>query len=594
MIAMMTSAEIRQAFLDYFEEQGHTIVSSSSLIPGNDPTLLFTNAGMVQFKDAFLGLEKRGYTRATTSQKCMRVAGKHNDLDNVGPSPRHHTFFEMLGNFSFGDYFKKEAIRYAYECLTQVYGLDPNRLYYTVYTDDDEAFGYWVDDMKVAADRVYRMGEETNFWSMGDTGPCGPTSELHYDWGPEFCSCGEPDCSVFLDNGCERWLEVWNLVFMQFNQATDGSRTPLPKPGVDTGMGLERIVSVVQNKRSNYQTDLFTPIMARVQELLGHSDSDREKHLVSYRVIADHGRAITFMIGDGVMPGNEGRRYVLRLILRRAARYGRMAGFTDPFLSEIAKVVFKEMGEHYTELKARQEFILNVIAEEEERFYQTYEFGLKLLTDLMEDLIQREETTIAGPDVFRLHATSGFPFEVTRDIALEHGLSVDETGFHQAMARHQRISASYQFKATGEEALSFYANLLEKMKTDGLVGSEGVKHAPYGDLEIESRLVAIIHDGQVVQSAREGELVELILDATSFYVEAGGQISDTGSVVHFADLDSPPAWEFQVTDTRQPVTGLIVHVGQMIIEAAHQGDVVQATVDAERRWDSRRNHTATH
>jgi alanyl-tRNA synthetase len=594
MITMMTSAEIRQAFLDYFEKQGHTIVSSSSLIPGNDPTLLFTNAGMVQFKDAFLGLEKRDYTRATTSQKCMRVSGKHNDLENVGPSPRHHTFFEMLGNFSFGDYFKKEAILYAYECLTQVYGLDPNRLYYTVYTDDDEAFGYWVDDMKVSADRVYRMGEKTNFWMMGDTGPCGPTSELHYDWGPEFCSCGQPDCSVFLDNGCDRWLEVWNLVFMQFNQAADGSRTPLPRPGVDTGMGLERIVSVVQNKRSNYQTDLFTPIMDRVQELLGHSDSDREKHLVSYRVIADHGRAITFMIGDGVMPGNEGRRYVLRLILRRAARHGRMAGFSDPFLTEIAKVVFSEMGEHYTELRARQEFILNVITQEEERFYQTYEFGLKLLTDLMEDLKHREETEIAGSDAFKLHATFGFPFELTRDIALEHGLSVDEEGFDQAMTEHGKISASDQFKATGEEALSFYADLLEKMKTDGLVGNEGVKHAPYVDPETESRLVAIIRDGQVVQSAREGELVELILDATSFYVEAGGQISDTGSVVHFEDLDSPPAWEFQVTDTRQPVTGLIVHMGQMTMGTAYQGDMVLAAVDAERRWDIMRNHTATH
>jgi alanyl-tRNA synthetase len=549
---------------------------------------------MVQFKDAFLGLEKRDYTRATTSQKCMRVAGKHNDLENVGPSPRHHTFFEMLGNFSFGDYFKREAIRFAYECLTQVYGFNPNRLYYTVYTDDDEAFGYWVDDMKVAADRVYRMGEKTNFWTMGDIGPCGPTSELHYDWGPEFCSCDQPDCSVFLDNGCERWLEVWNLVFMQFNQAADGSRTPLPRPGVDTGMGLERIVSVVQNKRSNYQTDLFTPIMDRVQELLGHSNSDREKHLVSYRVIADHGRAVTFMIGDGVMPGNEGRRYVLRLILRRAARHGRLAGFTDPFLVEIAKVVFKEMGEHYTELKARQEFILNVIAQEEERFYQTYEFGLKLLTNLMEDLKCREETEISGPDAFKLHATFGFPFELTRDIALEQGLQVDEDGFDQAMAEHGKISASDQFKVTGEETLSFYANLLEKMKTGGLVGGEGVKHAPYDGSEMESHLVAIIRDGQGVQSAREGELVELVLDATSFYVEAGGQISDTGSVVHSEDLDSPPAWEFQVTDLRQPVTGLIVHVGQMIMGTAHQGDVVQATVDAERRWDIMRNHTATH
>jgi alanyl-tRNA synthetase len=325
---MMTSAQIRQAFLDYFEKQGHTVVASSSLVPGNDPTLLFTNAGMVQFKDVFLGLEKRDYKRATTSQKCMRVSGKHNDLENVGPSPRHHTFFEMLGNFSFGDYFKKDAVRFAYECLTRTYGMEPERLYYTVHTEDDEAYGYWVDDVGVEPERVYRMGDKTNFWMMGDTGPCGPTSELHYDWGAEYCTCGEPDCSVLLDNGCDRWLEVWNLVFMQFNQAADGARTLLPKPGVDTGLGFERLVSVIQNKRTNYETDLFTPIMDHVQELLGHSNAEREEHLVSYRVIADHGRAVTFMVGDGVMPGNEGRRYVLRLILRRGARHGRMAGFT--------------------------------------------------------------------------------------------------------------------------------------------------------------------------------------------------------------------------------------------------------------------------
>ncbi|UCC88956.1 MAG: alanine--tRNA ligase [Anaerolineales bacterium] len=591
---MMTSAEIRQAFLNYFKKQGHAIVSSSSLIPGNDPTLLFTNAGMVQFKDAFLGLEKREYTRATTSQKCMRVSGKHNDLENVGPSPRHHTFFEMLGNFSFGDYFKREAIRYAYECLTQIYGLDPDQLYYTVHTDDDEAFGYWVDDMQVDPERVYRMGDKTNFWMMGDTGPCGPTSELHYDWGPEFCTCGQPDCSVALDNGCERWLEIWNLVFMQFNQAADGSRTPLPKPGVDTGMGLERIVSVVQNKRSNYETDLFTPIMDRVQELLGHSDAEREKYLVSYRVIADHGRAVTFMIGDGVMPGNEGRRYVLRLILRRAARHGRMAGFSNPFLAEIARVVFKEMGAHYAELKARQEFILNVIAQEEERFYQTYEFGLKLLTDLMDNLKGRDESVISGPDAFKLHATYGFPFELTRDIALEHGLLVDEAGFRHEMTGHEKISASDQFKAAGEEKLAFYANLLEKMKTDGQVGAAGVKHSPYDHMETESQLVSIIRDGQVVQSAREGELVELVLAATPFYVEAGGQIGDTGLIVHFDDPDSPPAWEFQVTDSQKPVTGLIVHVGQMTTGVARPGDEAQAIVDLERRWDIMRNHTATH
>jgi len=591
---MMTSAEIRQAFLEYFNRHGHTVVVSSSLVPGNDPTLLFTNAGMVQFKDVFLGLERRDYARAATSQKCMRVSGKHNDLENVGPSPRHHTFFEMLGNFSFGNYFKKEAIRYAYECLTQVYGLDPNRLYYTVHTDDDEAYGYWVDGMKVGMSRVYRMGDKTNFWMMGDTGPCGPTSELHYDWGPEFCTCGQLDCGVALDNGCERWLEVWNLVFMQFNQATDGTRTPLPKPGVDTGMGLERIVSAVQGKHSNYETDLFTPILDRVQELLGHSDAEREKHLVSYRVIADHGRAVTFMIGDGVMPGNEGRRYVLRLILRRAARHGRKAGFRESFLAEIAKVVIQEMGEHYTELKARQEFILNVITQEEERFYQTYEFGLKLLTDLIRGLKERGETVVSGADVFRLHATYGFPFELTRDIALEEGLSLDEAGFRQAMVEHERISASDQFKMTGEEALSFHAGLLEQLKAEGKLGAEGVTYSPYEDAELESRLIAIVRDGQLVREARDGQQVDMVLAATPFYVESGGQVSDTGFIVHYEDIDAPPIWRFQVNDARQPVTGLVIHTGQMKGGTARLGDLAWGVVDAERRWDIMRNHTATH
>ena len=591
---MMTSAEIRQAFLDYFKEQGHTVVASSSLVPGNDPTLLFTNAGMVQFKDVFLGLEKRDYKRATTSQKCMRVSGKHNDLENVGPSPRHHTFFEMLGNFSFGDYFKKDAIRYAYECLTQTYGMGPEQLYYTVHTEDDEAYGYWVDDVGVEPERVYRMGDKTNFWMMGDTGPCGPTSELHYDWGAEYCTCGESDCSVLLDNGCERWLEVWNLVFMQFNQAADGTRTPLPKPGVDTGMGLERVVSVVQNKRSNYETDLFTPILDHVQELLGHSDAEREDHLVSYRVIADHGRAVTFMIGDGVMPGNEGRRYVLRLILRRGARHGRMAGFSEPFLADIAKVVIREMGEHYTELKTRQEFILNVITQEEERFYQTYEFGLRLLTDLMDDLREAGKTTISGTDAFKLHATYGFPFELTQDIAQEGGFVVDEAGFREAMAEHEKVSASDQFKLTGEDILAFYVDLLETLKAEGKLGAEGVINDPYRDTQIESRLLAIVRDGQVVGEAREGEMVELVLTASPFYVEAGGQVSDTGSIIHYDDPDSPPAWVFQATDTRQPVAGLILHAGQMVTGAAYPGDSTWAIVDDERRWDIRRNHTATH
>ncbi|MFQ5612110.1 MAG: alanine--tRNA ligase [Anaerolineae bacterium] len=591
----MTSAEIRQTFLEFFEEHQHTVVASSALIPAGDPTLLFTNAGMVQFKDVFLGLEKRDYVRATTSQKCMRVSGKHNDLENVGPSLRHHTFFEMLGNFSFGDYFKHEAIRYAYDCLTGAYGLDPDRLYYTVFLDDDEAFNIWTDEIGVEPERVYRMGEETNFWQMADVGPCGPTSEIHYDWGPEHCTCGLDDCSVLLDNGCLRWLEIWNLVFMQFNQTADGARAPLPKPGVDTGMGLERIVSVVQGKMSNYDTDLFTPVMARTQALLGHSDGQREEYAVPYRVIADHGRAITFMIGDGVMPGNSGREAVLRLILRRAARYGRLAGFTEPFLAQIADTVIDEMGGHYLELKTRRQFILNVITQEEERFLRTYENGLKLLADLVEDLRAGNKHAIPGAEVFKLHATYGFPKDLTRIIAEEeYGFAIDEAGFQAAMEEHGKISGSGAFGEIGETELGLYAGLLDRLKLEGQLPSDGVAYDPYSGAEMETTLIAALRDGAAVDSAGEGQQVELVLAATNFYVESGGQISDTGRIVSGHPGNGASAWEFEVEDTRRPVQGLVVHYGRVRRGAARVGDGVRALPDRDRRWSIMRNHTATH
>ncbi len=579
-----TSAEIRQTFLDFFEEHRHTIVPSDSLIPGSDPTLLFTNAGMVQFKDTFLGFEKRDYLRAVTAQKCMRVAGKHNDLENVGPSPRHHTFFEMLGNFSFGDYFKEGAIRFAYDLLVKGYGLDPERLVYTVHTSDDEAYNLWTKTMGIDPARVYRMGDKTNFWQMADVGPCGPTSEIHYDWGAEACSCGQPNCSVLLDNDCDRWLEVWNLVFMQFNQDEQGNRPPLPAPGVDTGMGLERIVSIIQNKRSNYQTDLFTPIFARTQELLGHSDEEAQKHLVAYRVIADHGRAVTFMVGDGVMPGNEGREYVLRLILRRAARYGRMAGFTEPFLAEIAKTVIAEMGGHYTELLARQQFILNVIQQEEERFLRTFANGLHRLQELVEKLQADGKSEIPGAEVFKLHATFGFPFDLTRDIAAEeYNFSVDQAGFNAAMKKHSEISGSGSFKKIDEESLSIYARLLETLKEAG----HAPIYNPYNSDPRPTRALAILQDGKTVNSAAEGLEVEMVLADTPFYVEAGGQVSDTG-------LIKGDEWEMQVSDVRRPVSGLVIHYGQITRGTASTGDDAVAEVDNERRMNIRRNHTATH
>ncbi|MCB0251769.1 MAG: alanine--tRNA ligase, partial [Anaerolineae bacterium] len=465
-----TAVDIRQAFLDYFEEHGHTHVPSSPLVPIGDDTLLFVNAGMVQFKDTFLGVEKRPYARATTSQKCMRVSGKHNDLEEVGPSPRHHTFFEMLGNFSFGDYFKRDAIHFAWNCLTGVYGIDGERLVATVFRDDDDAYGVWRDEIGLPVARIMRMGEKTNFWSMGDTGPCGPTSELHYDWGAEACTCGRPDCSVFLDNGCERWLEVWNLVFMQYNQAADGTRTLLPAPGVDTGMGLERLVSVIQGARANYDTDLFRPIMERVQLLLDHTDAQRDAQITAYRVIADHARAITFLIGDGVLPGNEGRNYILRLVLRRAARYGKLLGFDEPFLADVAQVVIETMGHAYPEIRERSDFILNTINHEEERFLRTLDIGLAMLEERVAEMKAEGRRELPGDEVFRLWDTYGFPLDLTRDLAVEKGMTIDMAGYRQALAQQrQRARAAAQFGATSEARdLSAYLALLEQLPDGGV------------------------------------------------------------------------------------------------------------------------------
>ena len=400
----MTSAQIRRAFLDYFKRNAHSEVPSSSLIPG-DPTLLFTNAGMVQFKDIFLGLEKRAYVRATTAQKCMRVSGKYNDLENVGPSPRHHTFFEMLGNFSFGDYFKRDAIHFAYELLTDVFGLPPERLAFTVYQNDDEAYNIWVNEIGIDSKRVARMDEKTNFWQMADTGPCGPTSEIHWDNAPEM---GVDTILPMLQAEDDRFLELWNLVFMQFNrQKTPVGFVdePLPKPGVDTGMGLERIAAVVQGVQSNYDTDLFTPLMDAIQEILRHDDATRQRNYIAYRVIADHGRAMTFLLADGVLPGNVGHAYVLRMVMRRAMRFAKKMGVTRAFLGEVARAVVHEMGGHYTELSARQDYIIQAIGQEEERFQQTLDNGLTILDGIIADLQARAESVVPGEAVFRLWDT---------------------------------------------------------------------------------------------------------------------------------------------------------------------------------------------
>ncbi len=583
----MTSAEVREAFLDFFEEMGHKQVPSSSLVPANDPTLLFTNAGMVQFKDVFLGLDQRPYKRATTSQKVMRVAGKHSDLENVGPSPRHHTFFEMLGNFSFGDYFKRDAIRYGYTLLTQVYELPPERLVFTVYQNDDEAYNIWVNEIGVDPKRVARMGPKTNFWQMADTGPCGPTSEIHWDKYPDQ---GEDGIIPSLIEEDDRFLELWNLVFMQFNRTqADPEHTgkfdvPLPAPGVDTGMGLERIVSVVQDVKANYDTDLFMPIIEATQRLTGHTDAEREANYVPYRVIADHVRAAVFLIADGVLPGAKGRDSVCRLVIRRAARFGSKIGFNEPFLAKVADAVIDVMGGHYTDLVERASAIKKVITQEEIRFRRTLDRGLSELDAMLDAL--PEGGQLPGTQAFYLKATLGLPQEVIKDIVEERGFSLDLPGFQAEEERHSEVSGGGQ--AMGEIASAeVYTDLLNQLKKSNQLGSEGVTYAPYGPTALDAKVLALLQNGKRVENPIVGEKVEVVLNTTPFYVEAGGQVSDTGTI-------SGSGWLIEVEDMAKPIGGLVVHIGEVIEGTPHEGDTVRAEVDATRRGDITRNHTGTH
>jgi alanyl-tRNA synthetase len=582
------SAEIRQAFLDYFEEMGHQNVPSSPLPLYDNPTLLFTNAGMNQFVDTFLGREKRSYLRAASAQKCMRVQGKHNDLENVGPSPRHHTFFEMLGNFSFGDYFKEGAIHYAFEFLTRVCEIAEDRLYYTVHRDDDDAYRIWTEQIGVPAERVLRMGDKTNFWMMGDVGPCGPTSEVHYDWGPGACTCHQPDCSVLLDNDCGRWLEIWNLVFMQYNQHEDGSRTPLPRPGVDTGMGLERITAVVEQKMVNYDTDLFVPLMDRVRELLGDSAEERAAHETGYRVIADHGRAAAFMIADGVLPGNVGRGYVLRMIIRRAARFGRAIGFSEPFLAEIAQATIDKMGQVYPELVRHRDHIRHTVTQEEERFDRTVDGALAKLDNILFDLQRDGQREVPGDIAFDLYATYGLPLEITRDVTAERAFTVDVAGFEEAKQKHALASGAGAF-GQYDTAESVYAGLLASLIRQGRLDATGVDLDPYFGARMEAEIVGLLVDGRSVERAVEGQTVEVVTTATPFYVEAGGEVSDVGRIVV-----KETGAELRVDEMRRPVNGLIVHVGPVVRGEVSLGEVALLEVDDQRRWDIRRNHTATH
>jgi len=568
--------EIRREFLAYFKKNGHEVVQSSSLIPAGDPTLLFTNAGMVQFKGVFLGEEKKPYKRAASSQKCLRVSGKHNDLENVGHTARHHTFFEMLGSFSFGDYFKREAIRFAWELLTEVFKLSTENLWVSVYEKDDEAEKMWQKEAGVSGKRIVRLGKKDNFWAMGDVGPCGPCSEIIYDQGPDV-GCRKPTCGPECD--CDRHLELWNLVFMQFNRDSSGKMTPLPAPSIDTGMGLERIAAVMQNKKSNFECDLIFPLIELTCDLsrVGYGDSDLLD--VSLRVIADHARATAFLIADGVLPSNEGRGYVLRRIMRRAARHGIRLGFNQPFLYRVAGKVVEIMGQVYPELVARREVIARVTKGEEERFLKTLETGLKLLEDEIRNLKEQGKNVLAGDVAFKLYDTYGFPLDMTADILKEQGLSFDQEGFDRALDQQRETSKKAWKGAAQKEATDWHRTLARRGRIVEFTGYEEFKSA--------GKIVAIGVDGTEKNSASLGDRAEIVCDRTPFYGEMGGQVGDTGWI-------KGPNGKAVVVDTRHPIAGLIVHVVEVKEGSLKVGDPIELDVDEARRRDIMRHHTATH
>ncbi len=595
----LTGAQIRQSFIDFFVNKGHTYVPSSSLVPGGDQTLLFANSGMVQFKDVFLGTDKRPYSRAVNSQKCMRVAGKHNDLDDVGRDDTHHTFFEMLGNWSFGDYYKKEAVAWAWELLTDVWGVDGSKLYATVFKDDkgdipsdEEAAEAWRHQPGMDAARVLYFGRKENFWEMADTGPCGPCSEIHIDMGPERCNKqGVPGHVCRVNGDCSRYLEIWNLVFMQYNRMGPTTFEPLPACHVDTGMGFERIVSILQGVTSNYKIDLFAPIMDTIQELSGDNAEQREANVTPYRVIADHARAASFLIADGVVPGNTGRSYICRMIIRRAARFGSKLGLNQPFLAKVAEKVIDGYGAAYPELTRNRGTILDNITREERRFRRTVESGLTHLDELFTELRTSGGTVLDGAKAFDLYATHGLPLELTRDIAREQNLEVDEAGFRQAMETHRVASgAGKAFGAMGGEDVEAFRGVLADLQRAGKLSEKGVTYDPYSAIEVEGPVLAMLQEGVTIERAYPGDAIEVILPHTCFYVESGGQVSDMGTIVSASE----PRWEIKVEDVRKPAAGVVVHIGQVVKGEPKVGDVAIAAVDAERRHDIMRNHTATH
>jgi len=557
----MTSNELRQAFLDFFHERGHQVVPSSPLVPGNDPTLLFTNAGMVQFKDVFLGEDKRNYNRAVTSQRCVRAGGKHNDLENVGYTARHHTFFEMLGNFSFGDYFKEDAIKFAWEFLTSVLGLPPERLWVTVFEDDDDAADIWLKTIKVDPERFARMGSKDNFWAMGDTGPCGPCSEIFYDHGPDVA--GGPPGSK--DEDGDRYVEIWNLVFMQFDRAAGGEMTPLPKPSVDTGMGLERVAAVMQGVHSNYEIDLFANLLKATAKILGVENDGSS----SLNVIVDHIRACTFLIADGVLPGNEGRGYVLRRIIRRAIRHGKKLGVNKSFFHKLVDPLCKEMGDAYPELVAAKAHIEKVLQKEEKRFAETLDQGMEILESAIAGLKGKK---LPGDIVFKLYDTYGFPVDLTADVARERDLTVDQAGFDTLMAgQRKKAQAASKFGASDKSRI--------KTKLES-------RFSGYEFIDEEAKVVEVFKDGSVVESLKNGDEGALILESTPFYAESGGQVGDTGVIE--SDRGS-----FLVANTQKSGKAN-VHFGKMQAGQLSKGDKVTAKVDGERRAAIVLNHSATH
>lgn len=572
-----TGSEIRESFLDFFASRGHARVASSSLIPKDDPTLLFTNSGMVQFKNCFLGKEERSYKRAVSSQKCLRAGGKHNDLENVGLTSRHHTFFEMLGNFSFGDYFKKEAISWSWEYLTEVLGISKERLWITIYRDDDEAFRIWNGTIGVPEERIVRMGEETNFWMMGDTGPCGPCSEIIYDQG-EKVGCGLPTCAVGCE--CDRYLEIWNLVFTQFDRDAAGRMTPLPNPNIDTGMGIERLAAVLQGVTSNYATDLFQEIIASIQAVSGRKYGENGEDDIAIRVIADHSRAVTFMVGDGMIPANEGRGYVLRRILRRASRYGRMLGLTRPFLYEISREVIRVMAGAYPDLQDKAAFIGRVLETEEGRFLETLDGGLSILEAEVERLTGGGDRILPGALVFKLYDTYGFPVDLTADIVRKRGIIVDEEGFKEAMER-QKEKSRKNWRGSGETGIEEHYHSLAQSGVRTVFTGYG------GATEGESTIIALIKDGQIVESLSEGEAGEVFVAETPFYGETGGQTGDRGAVFS-------RDFSFTVLDAKRPLDELISHIGTVCRGVLRVGDPVSLRVDEERRRAIEANHSATH